>query len=38
VERVVSFFDDQRPEVCDASAAADEWTKTPGQFRGELNA
>ena len=38
VERVVSFFDDQRREVCDAPVVAVEWAKTPGLFRRELNA
>ena len=38
VERVVSFFDDQRPEVCDVPVVADDWAKTPGLFRRELNA
>jgi len=38
VKRVASFFDDQRPEVCDAPVVADEWAKTPALFRRELNA
>jgi hypothetical protein len=38
VERVVSFFDDRRPEFFDAPVVADESAKTPGLFRREQNA
>jgi dienelactone hydrolase len=31
-----AFFNDQRPEVCDTSAAADAWAKTRAFFRREL--
>ena len=37
VEQVVVFVNDQPPEVCDVSAAADG-TKSPRFFRRELNA
>ena len=32
-----AFFNDQRPEVYDAAAAADGWKKTLAFFRRELN-
>ena len=33
-----AFFNDERPEVYDASAAADAWSKSVAFFRRELQA